>query len=97
MVGWSNWLEEVELDLICVLNRAAEAAYSVLVSDWPGGRRRGKEGNGTQLIISLLVLQLPAVADKEKHSSGWQKQRRRQVPIRYQSEKATSSEMASRQ
>ena len=43
-MGCSNWLEEVELDLICALNLAAEAAYSVLASDWPGGRRGGKEG-----------------------------------------------------
>ena len=43
-VGWSNWLEELELDLICVLNQAAEAEYSVLASDWSGGEQGGKEG-----------------------------------------------------
>ena len=25
-VGWSNWLEEVELDLICMPNQATEAS-----------------------------------------------------------------------
>ena len=43
-MGWSNWLEELELDLICVLNQAAEAEYSVLASDRSGGEQGGKEG-----------------------------------------------------
>ena len=34
---------------ICMLNQAAEAAYSVQVSDWSGGRR----GGSGRLIVSL--------------------------------------------
>ena len=60
-MGWNNWLEEVELDFICVLNQTAEAAYSVLASDWPGVRRGGKEGvdaKKTALICAFLPLQV---------------------------------------
>ena len=46
-VGWSNWLEEAEVVLICVLNQAAEAAYSEQAFDWSGSGCRGKEGPNT--------------------------------------------------
>ena len=52
-MGWRNWLEEVELDLISVFIEAAKAAYSVQASDWSGGRRGGKEGRIARLIVTL--------------------------------------------
>ena len=44
--------KEVEV-VLTVLNQAAEAAYSVQVFDWSGGKGRLKERDTANLISSL--------------------------------------------
>ena len=39
--------------VLTVLNQAAEAAYSVQASHWPGGKGRPTERDTADLIISL--------------------------------------------
>ena len=53
-MGWRNWLEEEVEVVLTVLNQAAEAAYSVQASHWPGGKGRPRERDTAQLVIALL-------------------------------------------
>ena len=69
---WSNWLEDLELDLICVPNQAAEGACTVQASDWSVSKCREKEGDNTHLISSLMVggLTRPILLKKVFYSAG---------------------------
>ena len=53
-MGWRNWLEEEVEVVLTVLNQAAEAAYSVQASHWPGGKGRPRERDTAQLVIALI-------------------------------------------
>ena len=52
-MGRRNWLEEEVEVVLTVLNKAAEAAYSVQTFDWSGGKGRPTERDTADLIISL--------------------------------------------
>ena len=52
-VGWRNVLEKVELDLICVLNHAAEAAISAPASYWSSSKGRGRDRRSGRFLGAL--------------------------------------------